>query len=236
MLRPVVDLSIMMVASLCQQNVERISGVPYRRIIFGVTFILLEESLLATEQNYSQPAMRDQPETLSHAKPRGIGTAVVLDWGVAAELVILAPFLAMGVGPGDATARFSIAGRIGAAVVTLGIAVGAAVFGEALRRGYRPVWIAQIIINLLLFFGGIGTIPGTIHALQSGHFGSLISTFVLLVISPTIAWMLSRQSTRDWIARTSSAEARKRHGGNWLVFIIIYAIISGAIIAFSPLF
>lgn len=195
-----------------------------------------EEPALATEQNTNKSEIQNQPAAAGAIKPRGIGTAVVFDWALAAQTAITVPFVALGVGIGSDAARLSTAGRLGTALVFLAVAVGAAVFGEAMRRGVRPVWIAQIIINAGLTLLGIHDIPATLQSVQSGRLGLLIHTLVLLVISPVIAWMLTRKSTRDWIAHTTRAEARRRHGGRWLVYIITYAIISGAIIAFGPLY
>ncbi len=194
-----------------------------------------EEPALATEQHTGKSETQNQPAA-GAIKPRGIGTAVVFDWALAAQTAIVAVSAALGVGPASDTASFSTAGRLGVALVFLAVAVGSAVFGEAMRRGVRPVWIAQIVINAGLTLLGVHDIPATIQSVQSGRLGLLIHTFVLLIISPVIAWMLTRTSTRDWIAHTTRAEARKRHGGRWLAYIIAYAIISGAIIAFGPLY
>jgi hypothetical protein len=149
---------------------------------------------------------------------------------------MLAPFLALGVGPVSITASFSPAARLGGAVVSVGIAVGAALFGEALRRGYRPVWIMQIIGTASLTLLGLFQIPAAIQSVQAGHAGTAVSTFVLAILCPYIAWRLAQPSTRAWFAQTTSAQARAQHGGRWLVFIVIYSIISGALIAFAPLY
>jgi uncharacterized membrane-anchored protein YitT (DUF2179 family) len=191
---------------------------------------------LAAEQNINQAEIQAQPEAARDFKPRGIGTAVVFDWALAAQIVFGAVFAALGVGIGSATANISTAGRLGVALGLLGGAAGVAAFGEAMRRGVRPIWMAQIGINALLFFVGARDIPATIQSVKDGHLGLLVHTFVLLIISPVIAWMLTRKATREWIAHTTRAEARRRHGGRWLVYIITYAIISGAIIAFGPLY
>jgi hypothetical protein len=196
----------------------------------------MEEPTLATEQEYSQTKRQAQSASSQPLKPRGIGMAVVLDWGVAAELALLAPLFALGIDPGGITASFSAAGRIGEALVLVGIAAGAVAFGEALRRGVRPVWMAQVLLTCGLAIGGLFKIPDAIHSAQSGQAGTVVSTVVLAGFCPVIAWMLTRKATRTWVAQTTSAEARQRHGGRWLAFIIVYALISGALIAFSPLY
>ena len=190
---------------------------------------------MATEQNISQT------ETPSAAAPqefhpRGIGTAVVFDWALATQTALGALFAALAVGPSSDTANLPIAGRLGMVLGFLAVAAGIAAFGEAMRRGVRPVWMAQIVINAGLFFLGVHDIPDTLQSVKGGHWGLFAHTFVLLFISPVLAWMLTRKSTRDWVAHTTRAQARKRHGGKWVVYIIIWAIICGAIIAFGPLY
>jgi hypothetical protein len=196
----------------------------------------LEEPALATEQNIGQTEIQHQTETSREFKPRGIGTAVVFDWALAAQTGIGALSAALAIGPGSVTPSASAAGRVGMTLGFAAVAAGCIAFGEAMRRGVRPVWMTQIVINALLLFLGVHDIPATIQSVKDGHLGLLVHTFVLLIISPAIAWMLTRKSTRDWVAHTTRAEARKRHGGRWLVYIITYAIISGALIAFGPLY
>ncbi len=190
---------------------------------------------MATEQNISQTET-PQPATPQAFHPRGIGTAVVFDWALATQTALGAVFIALAVGPNSDTASLSTAQRLGMALVFLAVAVGTAAFGEAMRRGVRLVWMAQIVINALLFFIGVHDIPATLQSVKDGHWGLFAHTFVLLIISPVLAWMLTRKPTREWVAHTTRAEARKRHGGKWVVYIIIWAIICGAIIAFGPLY
>ncbi len=165
--------------------------------------------------------------------PRGIGTGVVFDWALVVQILIDGVFYALGTGPGSAMAGKPLGLRL--AIVPLTLLAAAIVFtqGEALRRGRRVAWIIQIVANALLVINGLIGIPGTITSLGKLRFGDLSYTIVLVIISALIVWLLTRPSTRAWIGSTTSAEARARHGGSWLFWIALWAIIGGAAIAFA---
>lgn len=168
--------------------------------------------------------------------PRGIGTAVAFDWGLGVELLTLAPFIALGTGPGAPAARLGIPLRLGAAALTLGFSAVTFALGEGMRRGWRPAWLTQIVPTAGITLGGVVAIPATLASLRHGHFGMLVSTSIMLFASPVIFWGLTRPRTRDWIATTTSAAARARHGGRWLIGPLISAIIGGLAVAFSRLY
>jgi len=44
-----------------------------------------------------------------------------------------------------------------------------------------------------------------------------------------VVWRLSRSSTAHWFRMVTVAEARKRHGGTWVWFIALWAIIGGVL-------
>ena len=125
-----------------------------------------------------------------------------------------------------------VALRLGAALLTVVFASVIFMQGEALRRGRRVAWIIQIVANSLLVLFGLTVIPDAVASLGNRHVSELVEAVVLLVISPLIVWLLTRQRTRVWIASVSSAEARARHSGTWLLWIALYALLGGAAIAF----
>jgi len=168
--------------------------------------------------------------------PRGIGTAVAFDWGLTAQLLLDVPFLALGVGPGSNLTTAALGARLLAAAITTIFAATTFTLGEGVRRGRRLPWILQIVINSLLFLGGFSLIPGTIHSLSTGHFGGLVPQLILLVASPAAVLLLTRKPTRVWIAQTTSAQARARHGGSWPWKIAIWAIIGGVAVLLSGFF
>ncbi|HEY7849942.1 MAG TPA: hypothetical protein VIC27_07745 [Ktedonobacterales bacterium] len=164
--------------------------------------------------------------------PRGIGTGVAFDWALSAQILIMAPFFALGVGPGSATAGAPLAARIGIVVASVIAASLIGGIGEALRRGNRYAWMFQMGFNTLLIFDGVFEIPGALHLLSQGLYSGLVRGFVLLIIDPIIVYLLTRPQTRAWIARVTPAEAMARHGGRWVAFVAFCAVIGGALIAF----
>jgi hypothetical protein len=190
-------------------------------------------SIEHTEQSEAPAA---PAESVAPAGPRGIGTAVAFDWGLTAQLAIEAPLFALGIGPGSAMAGQPLAMRLGAAALYLIFAAITFALGEGVRRGRRLFWLFQIAINALLFLGGFPVLIGALQDLGHGHVGGLIPALIMLIASPAAAILLSSKRTRAWITTTTSAEARKRHGGKWPWLIAIWAIVGGALVAFSGSF
>jgi hypothetical protein len=172
------------------------------------------------------------PPTAALPGPRGIGTGVTFDWALSVQLLIGGLSTILGTGLGALDARQPIGVRLAAGLVILVFAALIFAQGEALRRGRRIAWIIQIVANALLVIDGFTEIPTTFHSLEMRQVSHLLRLIVLLVISPLIAWLLTRQPTRAWIASVSSAEARARHGGTWLLWIALWSIIGGTAIAF----
>lgn len=188
---------------------------------------------MATEQaQQAQPA-----DTSAHLRgPRGIGMGVAFDWALAAQILIMAPFIAVGVGPGAPAAGFPLAARIAAVFASALAALLCVSIGEALRRGNRYAWMFQIGFNALLFLDGFFGVSGAFHQLSQGLYSGLVRSFVLLILSPVIVVLLTRPQTRAWITRITPAEAMARHGGRWIVFVALCATIGGALIAFNGLY
>jgi hypothetical protein len=166
-------------------------------------------------------------------KPGGIGTGVAFDWALTMQIITDGACFLLGVGPGSAVAGQPFPARLALALVSIPAAALVFAQGEALRRGRRVTRIIQIVANSLLTIVGLVNIPGLIQSLKAGHVGSLIVELVLLVVSPLIVWLLTRRRTRDWFASATSAEARARHGGMWLIWIALYALIGGLAVAFA---
>ncbi len=191
---------------------------------------------MTTERAEGNPARAPEAAAASgnvQPGPRGIGTAVAFDWGLTTEFLLYAPFLALGAGPGDALASVSGGIRLLVAIASLVLAGVIFALGEGLRRGRRLAWTVQVAINALIFLGGFAQIPAAGHSVQTRHVGGLVPALIMLLVSPTIVWLLTRRQTREWVATTTSAEARTRHGGTWPWLIAIWAIIGGAAVTFG---
>jgi hypothetical protein len=165
--------------------------------------------------------------------PGGIGTGVAFDWALGVQIVIDGVFFLLGVGPGSTMAGQPLVARL---ALALGSLVAAALLftqGEALRRGRRIARIIQIVANSLLILLGLSNLPDLLPSLKQGHVSSLVVEVILLVVNPLIVWLLTRKRTRLWFATVTSAEARARHGGRWLLWMALYAVVGGAAVAFA---
>ncbi|HEV7129052.1 MAG TPA: hypothetical protein VGN32_16590 [Ktedonobacterales bacterium] len=161
-------------------------------------------------------------------KAAGIGTAVAFDWGLSAEFLTLAVL--------DVLGHRATGGQLAPVVVVLALLLGAGAcfaLGEALRRGNRLAWIAQVAINSVLLPGGLLLLPGTFADLGQHHFGGIIPNAILLFVDPVLVWLLTRSRTRAWVRTTTAAEAAARHGGRWLAITLPYAVILGVLVALS---
>jgi hypothetical protein len=184
-----------------------------------------------TEES-SLPAGAAAEQSQAPLKPGGIGTGVAFDWALTVQLLFDAAFFLTGTFAGSDLAGKSLAMRL---LVALGSVLGAAIVfvqGEALRRGRRAARIIQIVANTLLIILGFVNLPDLVPSLKAGHVGLLVEEIVLLIVSPLIVWLLTRPRTRAWFATATSAQARARHSGMWLVWMAVYALVGGAAIAF----
>jgi hypothetical protein len=161
--------------------------------------------------------------------PKGIGMAVALDWGLAVQ-ILLTPIVYTVFNQSTLTGipfLYSIPGKILLFVITWAVACLPAFFGEMVRRGRNwTLWI-QIVATVLLSIGGLFSLVHLYQSIKVGNFWPLVTGFILVIIAPLIAWRMSRSSTRRWFKTVSVVDARKRHGGRWVLFIALWAIIGG---------
>lgn len=165
--------------------------------------------------------------------PKGIGMAVAFDWGLTAELLLI-PILSIFLGSPTFSKQTNIGSPI--AIITSfliywPIAALFGIFGEGIRRGWRWTRPVQLVGNTLGFLGGFALLVQVWNGIKEGNFWTLVPAFILLIISPLIAWRLSRPVTARWFATVTSAEARKRHGGSWVWWIGLWSIIGGSLVA-----
>jgi hypothetical protein len=165
------------------------------------------------------------------AKPQGIGMAVAFDWGLTAEFFLLPLFPSFTHMVANQLHLNPTLATIISIAILWPLALLFALFGESIRRGRNLARRLQIIGNALGFLGGIGQAITAIQAVRTGDYLSIVPAFILLIISPIIAWRLSRPVTARWFKQVSSSEARRRHSGLWLVFIILWSIVGGALVA-----
>jgi hypothetical protein len=195
----------------------------------------------------SQPQSQPEPEPTSPVNtdnspsptpttlpgPKGIGMAVAFDWGLTAQLLV-APLLPLVVRVSSSRPGVIGSGSIALSfLAALPFAALIAVFGEGVRRGWRWTRLVQVVINSLGFLGGLISLIPLWQSLQTGHYWPLVTSVILLVFSPLIAWRLSRPQTANWFAHITSAEARKRHGGAWPYLIALWALVGGILQALA---
>jgi hypothetical protein len=165
--------------------------------------------------------------------PQGIGMAVAFDWGLTVELLLI-PILSIFLGSPAVSNRTTMGSQF--AIITSflllwPIAVLFGIFGEGIRRGWRWTRPVQLVGNAIGFLGGLVLLVQVWGGIKAGNYWTLVPAFILLVISPLIAWRLSRPATARWFATVTSVEARKRHGGSWVWWIALWSIIGGSLVA-----
>ena len=169
--------------------------------------------------------------------PQGIGMAVALDWGLAAQ-ILLTPIIYTVFGkanPLNVPGLNPTLGNVLFFVIALLVACIPALFGEMIRSGRNwALWI-QIVFNTLLSLAGIVSLVNVYQSVKAGNFLQLVPEVILVIISPLIVWRLSRPSTRIWFKNVTAAEARKRHGGRWVWFIALWAIVGGLLVIASTM-
>ena len=169
--------------------------------------------------------------------PKGIGMAVAFDWGLTIELLLL-PILMLFFGSSilsiqsSTTSKFVIVFTL---LISWIIAALFGIFGEGVRRGWRWTRPVQIVGNSLGFLGGLALLVQLFNNIKVGNYWTLIPACILLVVSPLIAWRLSRPATAIWFKSVTSQEARKRHGGSWVWWIALWSIIGGTLVAIGAL-
>lgn len=161
--------------------------------------------------------------------PQGIGMAVAVDWGLAVQMLCM-PILATIMHRPGLLQLPGLASSVGAVLsfaVPWLLACIPAFFGEMLRRGRNWTLRIQIVVSALLALGGLYSLLGLYHSLSAGNFWPLVTEVILVIISPAIVWRLSRPATAHWFKTVTVAEARARHGGRWVWFIALWAVIGG---------
>lgn len=181
-----------------------------------------------------------EPTTNVHEElpaPQGIGAAVAFDWGLVVQ-ILLTPFVPL-VFKGAGTLKLGSNPLLSALLsflLVLPVAALLAIFGEGVRRGWRWTRLIQLVANTLLFLYGLVGLWSLWQRMQVGDYWGLVTSVILVIVSPIIAWRLSRPGTRSWFERVSSAQARLRHGGSWPCFISCFAIVGGVLQTLAVVF
>ncbi|HEX6108648.1 MAG TPA: hypothetical protein VFZ02_04485 [Ktedonobacteraceae bacterium] len=165
--------------------------------------------------------------------PKGIGMAVAFDWGLTVELLLI-PIFSIFLGSPVFSKQTAVDSKftlIISFLLSWAIAVLFGVFGEGIRRGWRWTRPVQIVGNTIGFLGGFALLVPVWNGIKGENYWTLVPAFILLVISPLIAWRLSRPETARWFKAVTSVEARKRHGGSWVLWIALWSIVGGSLVA-----
>ncbi len=197
------------------------------------------EALYMEETVQSETVESSTAEKLA---PQGIGMAVAYDWGLTVQLLavpllpLILPNLARS-GIVQLQASMLKLSPVPAALVSFLIALPFAavfaVFGEGIRRGWRWTRPVQIIFNTLLILLGLFTLRDAWQGSRVGNFWPAYSSVLLLIVSPLIAWRMSRPATARWFKTVTSDEARKRHGGLWPWLILLWSFTGGILQAIA---
>ena len=164
---------------------------------------------------------------------QGIGTAVAFDWGLTVELLLLPilPFILGVPSPYKLPRINAVLSTILSTAILWIIAILFAIFGEGIRRGWRWTRPIQLVGNALGFVGGFFLLPDAWKGIRAGDYLAVVPAFILHFVSPVIAWRLSRPASTLWFARVTSAQARTRHGGKWVWFIMLWSVVGGVLVA-----
>ncbi len=170
------------------------------------------------------------------AGPQGIGMAVAVDWGLTVQM-LATPIVPLLAGSSGFFKQYSppVAALL-TSLLTIPAAALCFTFGEGVRRGWRWTRIPQVVFNTLLFLAGLANLPSVWQSIKQGSYWSLVPAVIMLIFSPLIAWRMSRPQTAAWFATVTSAEARRRHGGTWPLFIGAFALVGGILQALSAFF
>ena len=188
----------------------------------------------------NETSIQPQPAALSRDKqvaPQGIGMAVAFDWGLAVQM-LLTPILTPVLGAPPSAQKGNsnpLSNPIFSYLVYWLIALLFILFGEGIRSGVRWTRWVQIVGNSVGFVGGFFLLVPLRNGIKTGNYWTLAPASILLIFSPLIAWRLSRPQTARWFATVTRAEARRRHGGMWIVWIALWALVGGTLVVLSGL-
>jgi hypothetical protein len=167
--------------------------------------------------------------------PQGIGMAVAVDWGLAVQIVVMPIVATVFSQPNLIRSPGSNATHLLSFIIPWLIACIPAFLGEMIRRGCNwALWI-QIVVSALLSLAGILSLVNLYRSVAAENFWPLVTEVILIIISPLTVWRLSRPSTRRWFKTVTVAEARRRHGGTWVWFIMLWAIVGGVLQTFAAM-
>lgn len=199
----------------------------------------MENTVQSEPTDQSEPVASSTAEKLA---PQGIGMAVAYDWGLTVQL-LAGPLLPLvlrnltGSGfvqlPTSMLKLSPVPAALVSFLISLPFAAGIALFGEGIRRGWRWTRPVQIVFNTLLILLGLFTLRDAWQGSRVGNFWPAYSSVLLLIVSPLIAWRLSRPATAQWFKTVTSDEARKRHGGLWPWLILLWSLIGGLLQAIA---
>jgi hypothetical protein len=196
---------------------------------------------LESQQSYkvSQEVPHNKAPVSEQAdmQPKGIGMAVAFDWGLAVQLLVT-PFITLLLGEPGILKSFKLNPVMNTTVsflLSLPFVTLLAIFGEGVRRGWHWTRRIQVGFNALGFFGGFFSLYNVWQGSKQGNYWAVVTSTILLIFSPLIAWRMSRPSTKKWFATVTSSDARARHSGVWPLLILLWSIVGGVLQAIAAL-
>ncbi|GCE30190.1 hypothetical protein KDA_56740 [Dictyobacter alpinus] len=178
------------------------------------------------ESDVAQAALPELPA------PQGIGMAVAFDWGLAAQTAFVPIYTLFSP---SSTMKLPGLNPILLFVIAWPVACVFAYFGEMIRSGRNWALRIQIVANAVLSIAGIISLFNLYQNIRIGNFWPLVTTIILVIFSPLIVWRLTRPATAQWFQRVTPAQARQRHGGIWVLFIVLWGIVGGVLQTFASM-
>ena len=156
---------------------------------------------------------------------------MAFDWGLAVQTLLMpfVPLFFKNAGMLKPLSSNALLSTLLYFLIVLPFAALLAIFGEGVRRGWRWTRLIQLVANALLFVVGLVGLLSLWHSMLAGNYWGLVTSVILVIVSPIIVWRLIQPATRTWFQRVSSVQARLRHGGAWPWAIACFAIIGGVL-------
>jgi hypothetical protein len=192
---------------------------------------------LESQQSYKVSHKEAPVSEQADMQPKGIGMAVAFDWGLAVQ-VLVTPFVTLFLGEPGMLKSFKLNPVMNTTVsflLSLPFVALLAIFGEGVRRGWHWTRRIQVGFNTLGFFGGFFSLYNVWQGSKQGNYWGVVTSTILLIFSPLIAWRMSRPSTKKWFATVTSSDARARHSGAWPLLILLWSIVGGVLQAIAAL-